>query len=197
LPNSELISHRILDLSASENKFSRIYRGLELFSLATFALAQPLTTLLSGQPTFFIAHHTYREDMFVLLAILFLGPPLLLWLFEALSHRLHPWLGRSARLLVNVGLAGTICLLALRELPIDSDAAHSALALLLGIGFAVLYESRIELKMLFRALAIVPPIFAVLFFTGDEIAPLLEESDPGTRQAAEALMVEIEAALGE
>jgi hypothetical protein len=152
-------------------------RGLHLFALCAFAIAQPLLDLLGRQPEFFVSRGSGALEILLLLAGLLALPPLclvaLLWLARALSRRLEWGLGL---VLVAVLVAASALPPLLRRAVIP-DAAAVALALGAGIAGAALYATRKAARDLTSALAFAPAVFAAIFLLGTDVRKLVFSTD--------------------
>ena len=114
--------------------------SLHILALSGFALAQPLYSLLSGYPEFFVARQSEPVDPILLALILSLGLPSLLILFEGLAraagHGLHTHVHAT---LVSV-LTTAILLQLLNYIPalpgVVSVSAAVLLAMMVSLGLS-------------------------------------------------------------
>lgn len=142
-------------------------RPLHLLALASLAVAQPLFDLLGRTPELFVARGVTPGGLWLLTALLFFGPPLLL----AAMAELCGLLGRSARTVgyqLGLGLlAALFILLALQRYESWPGMLRIAIALLLAAGCAWAYGRYENVRLLLTIL--VPLCFfvplAFLFLT--------------------------------
>jgi len=157
---------------------SGLTRGIHLFVLASFAVAEPLFSLLKPGAAFFAVRRSQPVDLLVLVAALSLGLPLVLWLLQASLGRLRPVLGRAAfggtvALLLTLVLAGPL----VRALD-QSPLVAGPLAVGLGLLGHLLYLRWKPARDLLSFLAPAPLVFAGLFLFHPSIARIRSAADP-------------------
>ena len=111
--------------------------------LSTFALAQPLFSLLSDNPEFFAARGSTAADIIVFALLLVLLPPLVLLAVEL--------------------LAAIVFVQALKDVVGSSDLVLIVLALALGAVAALLYARAEPVRSFMSVLTPAPLVFLVLF----------------------------------
>jgi Sulfatase len=147
---------------------------LELFVLTGFVVAQPLLDVTGKAPDFFLLHRADRGEILLLVALILVGPALLLWLPEVVASLVARERGR--RYLHLAILAGLFALLALeagKKLTPLRGKRLALAALIVGIGVAALYHKWSGLKLWLRYLAPAPLVFALLFATTSPSAKLI------------------------
>jgi hypothetical protein len=148
-------------------------RGLHLFALCAFAIAQPLLDLLGRHAEFFVSHGTSALETLLLVGGLFAVPPLcliaLLWLVRRVSARVERALGL---IFVTVLLCASVLPPLLRSAAV-ADLAAIALALAVGIGAAALYARVKAVRDLTSVMALAPVVFAAIFLLGTDIRKLV------------------------
>ena len=144
-----------------------------LLGLAGVAITQPLLDLFGRNPTFFVAGGYGRRQIVAFALTVAFVPALLLFLVSAapglVNRRLGAWVHGVA-----VGtLAGLFGLVLARTLGVDPPWAAMSLAVLVGIGTAVL-EWRVRLARQFLSyLALGNVAFVVLFLLASPTSELL------------------------
>jgi arylsulfatase A-like enzyme len=111
--------------------------ALHLFVLTSFALVQPLLSVLGASPEFFLALAARPRDVWVLLGTLSLGVPVVLWLVELLAGLVSQALRAVLHALFVVALGALIVLpLVGRFVPLP-DVLSITLALTAGMAAAM------------------------------------------------------------
>jgi hypothetical protein len=151
-------------------------RGLHLFVLSGFALAQPLFDLLGRTPEFFVARGSTSWDVVALGLGLALLPALLLLGAEALAGLAHPRAQDTLHLAFVAGLIALVALQALRRMGDAPGWPLVAAALAAGALATVGYARLAPLRTVVTALAPAPLLFLVLFFVHSPIEALRLES---------------------
>jgi hypothetical protein len=131
--------------------------------LSTFALAQPLFSLLSDNPEFFAARGSSSGDVIVFALLLVLIPPLVLLGIEVLLGLAWPAARRGAHLVLMALLAAVIFVQALKDALGSSDVLLILVALALGAVAAALYARAEPVRSFMSVLTPAPLVFLVLF----------------------------------
>lgn len=131
--------------------------------LSTFALAQPLFSLLSDNPEFFAARGSTPGDVIVFALLLVLVPPLVLLGVEVLIGLTVPAARRGTHLLLMALLAAVVFVQALKDALGSSDVLLIVVALALGAVAATLYARAEPVRSFMSVLTPAPLVFLVLF----------------------------------
>jgi len=131
--------------------------------LSTFALAQPLFSLLSNNPEFFAARGSTAAEIFIFAMLLVLVPPAVLLVLELLAGLAGGRVRRSVHLGLMGLLAAAVFVQALKKSLDASDAVLIALALALGIAAAVAYARAEPVRSFMTVLCLAPVVFLVIF----------------------------------
>lgn len=148
-------------------------RGLHLFALCAFAIAQPLLDLLGRHAEFFVSHGTSAFEIVLLTGGLFAVPPFclvaLLWIVRRVSAPVERGLGLF---FVAVLLGATLLPPLLRTATVP-DFAAVALALGVGLGGAALYARVKAARDLASVMALAPLVFAAIFLLSPDVRKLV------------------------
>jgi uncharacterized membrane protein YgcG len=140
-----------------------LFRFGHLAALCTFALAQPLFSLLKDNPEFFAARGSTGFDIISFSVLLVLVPPLVLILIELLVGLAS----EPAALVVHLVFVGLLVALiaaqALKKATGLSDTALIVLSLVIGALLAALYARAEGLRSFLSVLSPVPVVFLALF----------------------------------
>ncbi|MEJ7750497.1 MAG: sulfatase-like hydrolase/transferase [Thermoleophilaceae bacterium] len=131
--------------------------------LATFALAQPLFSLLSDNPEFFAARGSTPSEIIVFALLLVLVPPLLLLGIELLIGLAGPRARRTAHVVLLGLLAGIVFAQALKRALDGPDLLLILLAVALGALAALAYARAEPVRSFVSVLTPAPIVFLVLF----------------------------------
>ncbi len=131
--------------------------------LSTFALAQPLFSLLSDNPEFFAARGSAPADVIVFALLLVAVPPLVLLGIEVLIGLVAPAARRFTHLGLIALLAAVVFVQALKDALGSSDVLLIVVALALGAVAAVLYARAEPVRSFMSVLTPAPLAFLVLF----------------------------------
>lgn len=131
--------------------------------LSTFALAQPLFSLLSDNPEFFAARGSTPGDVIVFALLLVLVPPLLLLGIEVLLGLAGAIVRRGAHLVLVGLLAAVVFEQALKGPLESSDVVLIGVALALGAVAAALYARADPVRSFMSVLTPAPVVFLVIF----------------------------------
>lgn len=131
--------------------------------LSTFALAQPLFSLLSDNPEFFAARGSTPGDIIVFALLLVLVPPLVLLAVELLVGLASALARRVAHMVFVALLAALVFVQALKGALGSSDVLLILVALALGAGAAVLYARAEPVRSFMSVLTPAPLVFLILF----------------------------------
>ena len=147
--------------------------SLHILVLSGFALAQPLYSLLSGYPEFFVARQSEPVDPILLALILSLGLPSLLILFEGLAkaagHGLHTQVHAT---LVSV-LSTAILLQLLKYIPALPGVVSVSAAVLLAIMVSLAYLRFDTIRTYLTFLAPVVLLFPGLFLLNSDVSRIV------------------------
>jgi Sulfatase len=147
--------------------------GAVVLGLAGVALTQPVLDLFGRNPTFFVAGGYGRRQIVAFALTIAFVPGLLVFLVSAVPGLVNRRLGAWLHGLAVACLAGLFGLVLARNLGAHSPWPALSLALLLGIGTAVL-ECRVRLARQFLSyLAVGNVAFVVLFLVASPTAELL------------------------
>jgi hypothetical protein len=136
---------------------------LHLAVLSTFALAQPLFSLLSDNPEFFAARGSTATDIIVFALLLVVLPPAILLAIELLIGLAGQGPRRIAHLVLLALLAAVVFVQVLKDAFGTSDLVLIVLALALGAGAAVLYARAEPVRSFLTVLSPAPLVFLILF----------------------------------
>jgi hypothetical protein len=154
---------------------------LNLAVLWTFAVAQPLFSLLKDNPEFFAARGSSGWDVISFSVLLVVLPPLVLLAIELLLGLL----GRSARRGVHLtfiaALVALIAAQALKKAFDASDVVLIVLAVAIGVGLAALYARAEPLRSFLNILSPAPLIFLALFLFTAPISKLAFPDEASAR----------------
>lgn len=157
--------------------------GLHLLVLSSFALAQPLFSLLSENVVFFAARGSSRWEIVLFALGLVLVPPLLLLAVEALVGLVHR--GAAAGLhLIFVGLlSGLVAMQVVNRIGDLPQGLFAALVVGVGAGAAVAYARLGAVRSVLTVLGPAPLLFLGLFLFGSPVAKLTLADDAQARPA--------------
>ena len=158
--------------------------GLHITTLWSFAVAQPLFSVLAGNPTFLVAKKLSAADLVIFtLAVCFLVPSLLV-AFEVLAGLL----GRKTRVILHAGFVGL--LLAAIALPILKRYSFGSEQLLVAqaTGFSALsllvYLRSATFRTFLTALSPAPLLFVAVFLLHSPVKGLLTTRQHDPRPAS-------------
>jgi hypothetical protein len=162
-------------------------RALHLLALSAFAIAQPLLDLLGRNAQFFVAHSAGAFEIFALLTVLLVLPPLLLMGVEFLAAMAHR---RAGDVLHTAFVGGLLFLIVLPPLArsVGGAAVPAGAMALVTAGCGVwCYRSLPALKGMLSLMAAGPVVFAGLFLANEDIRRLVfaESKTSGFSASAE------------
>lgn len=134
-----------------------------LMVLCTFALAQPLFSLLSDNPEFFAARGSTPGDVIAFAALLVVVPPLALLALELVVGLAGSRVRAGFHLVLVALLVGVMAVQVVGEALGSSDVAPIAVALALGGAGAALYARAAPVRSFMSVLIPAPLVFLVLF----------------------------------
>ena len=144
--------------------------SLHILVLSSFALAQPLFSLLSGYAEFFVARQSEPVDLILLTLILSLGLPSLGILFEGLASAVgHGFYKHAHATLVSV-LTATIILQLLKNIPGLPGIMLVSAAVLLAIMGSLAYLRFDLIRTYLTVLSPVILLFPGLFLLHSEVS---------------------------
>jgi hypothetical protein len=149
-----------------------LFRFGHLAALCTFALAQPLFSLLKDNPEFFAARGSTGFDIISFSVLLVLLPPLVLILIELLVGLASRPAAGVLHVVFVALLVGLIAAQALKKAIGGSDAVLIALAAVIGMALALLYARTEGLRSFLSILSPVPVVFLALFLFTAPISKL-------------------------
>ncbi len=152
-------------------------RGLHLFVLSAFAVAQPLFDLLGDTPEFFVVRGSTTWDILALALGLILVPPALLLGIEVLGGLFGPRIQTGLHLVFCAGLAGLVALQALKRSADLSPWLSFVIAAAAGAGLAVAYAKRKGVRTFLTVLGPAPLAFLALFLINSPLDKLSLESE--------------------
>jgi hypothetical protein len=139
--------------------------ALHLFVLTSFALVQPLLSVLGASPEFFLALDARPPDVWLLVSTLALGVPAALCAVEGLAGLLWPGLRRMLHALFVTALVALIVLPPLARLVPLPDVASVALAVTGGMAAAMALRrhepARTFVGYCWPAVLVFPAVFAL------------------------------------
>ena len=158
---------------------------LELFVLTGFVVAQPLFDVAGRSPDFFLFRRADRADILLLVALVVLGPALLLWAAEALVGVAVPSLRRTAHLAVVAGLLLLLGVEVLKKLTPVRGVPLLLLALACGLAASLVYARSTVSRLWLRYATPAPLVFVLLFVTVSPVGRLvLPGGDAGRARVA-------------
>lgn len=169
-------------------------RGLHLFALTGFAVAQPLFDVLGRDATFFVARRAQPEEVYLLVAAVLFAAPLVLLACEALGGLL----GRRFQALLHLVFVGGLVLLSAlppflsRLGPGASTALGLGVPALVALVVAAAYARWAPLRAFLGLLSAAPPVYALLFLWGSPVRSVLVGGDverPPKRSDADTTVV--------
>lgn len=152
-------------------------RGLHLFALSSFAIAQPLLDLLSHNAGFLVAHRATPGEIVAIAAALLFSVPVAAWAVEEIFHRMDRRLGWALHLLLVAALTAGGLLPPLARLPATSGTVSAGLAALGGVLGAVGYAHLRPVRRFTSVLGLAPLVFAAAFASSTPISELLATQD--------------------
>jgi hypothetical protein len=152
-------------------------RGLHLFALSAFAVAQPLFDLLGDTPEFFVVRGSTGWDIVAFALGLVLVPPAVLLALEAVAGLVRPRFQDALHLLFVAGLTALLATQALKRAGDLASTAIFALAIVAGAAFAALYAHRGGVRSFLTVLAPAPAVFLALFLLHSPLEKLSLESE--------------------
>ncbi len=151
---------------------------LELFALTGIAVAQPTLDLLGKNPSLFIVWRSDRSRFLALVFLLVLGPPIAMWAVEVAVGAVVPRARRWLHAIFIGVIATVIGVEVIKKATSLGPVAIELLALVVGIGGAVLVFRFHLARVWLRFLAIAPVIFALLFVVASPATPTAFSSPP-------------------
>lgn len=151
---------------------ARLLEAVHLLVLSSFAVAQPLLSVLRTSPAFFVSHRSRPFDIVGLVLVLLLAPPLIAVAITNLVGLLGPRWRRSAQ---AVFVWIFCCLLALTLLSrVSHRTALMVPAAAVAAGLAtVLYLRSSNVRQLLVIGALAPAVFALSFLVTAPVSLLL------------------------
>ena len=147
--------------------------SLHILALSGFALAQPLYSLLSGYPEFFVARQSEPVDPILLALILSLGLPSLLILFEGLARLAGRGLHTHVHATLISVLTTAILLQLLKYIPALPGVVSVSAALLLAIMVSLAYLRFDTIRTYLTFLAPVVLLFPGLFLLNSDVSRIV------------------------
>ncbi|HYM63101.1 MAG TPA: sulfatase-like hydrolase/transferase [Gaiellaceae bacterium] len=163
------------------------FAGVHLLVLSSFALAQPLFSLLSENVVFFAARGSSRWEIVVFALAVVLVPPLLVVAVEALVGLVHTGAAGALHLIVVGLLSGLVAMQVVNRIADLPQSFFGALIVAVAVGAALAYARFGAIRWVLTVLAPAPLLFLGLFLFGSPVAKLVLAPD------AQARPVDIEA----
>jgi hypothetical protein len=175
---------------------AELWAFAEILALCGLAIAQPLLDVTGRSPDFFLFHDAGTADVLLLVAIVTLGPPLLVWGGGALvgllvglpagrfAGAVWRWRARAAVQTATVGLL--LVLLAIqvgKHLPGPRGWPLLAAAGVVGVGGAWAYRRWRAVGQLLRVAAAGPVVLALLFVFASPASAIVLPGDRGATGA--------------
>jgi hypothetical protein len=152
-------------------------RGLHLFVLSAFAIAQPLFDLLSDTPEFFVVRGSTGWDIVALGLGLILLPPVMLLAVEALAGVVSDRAAGALHLVFLGALAVLVVLQGLKKVAdLSTPAAFAVAVAIAALGVAA-YARTSALRTFLTVLAPAPVVFLLLFLANSPIEKLSLENE--------------------
>jgi len=146
--------------------------ALHLGALWALAFVQPMFGLLGDNAEFFIARRNTAFDIVVLALGYGLVPPLLAAGVVWAAGRIRPVLGWALHLALIAALSAAFVLPPLGD-ALSGSAASIAVAVLVGLGAALLYARMAGVRAFLTALSPAPLVFVVLFLAFSPVSDLV------------------------
>jgi len=163
------------------------FAGVHLLVLSSFALAQPLFSLLSENVVFFAARGSSRWEIVVFALAVVLVPPLLVVAVEALVGLVHTGAAGALHLIAVGLLSGLVAMQVVNRIVDLPQTFFGALIVAVSVGAALAYAWFGAIRWVLTVLAPAPLLFLGLFLFGSPVAKLVLAQD------AQARTVDIEA----
>lgn len=116
--------------------------GLTIFALCAITFAQPLYTALGDGASFFVAHNASPLQIFIFVALVSLGVPLLILAIEYIVSKFNPALARGLHAILTMLLATGFCLMLFNKFWTHNPIAAVVLAAALGLIYAILWNKK-------------------------------------------------------
>jgi hypothetical protein len=155
------------------HKSSFLTGSLHVLVLCSFALAQPLFSLLSGYAEFFVARQTESVDLILLTLTLCLGLPVLLILLEGLARAVGTGFYKYAHVGIVTVLTAAIILQLLKKIAGVPGIALVSGAVLLAIMCSVTYIRFDLVRTYLTFLSPVILLFPGLFLLNSEVSRIV------------------------
>lgn len=164
-----------------------VSHALVYVTILTAALAQPLLQLYGGNLAMFAAADMQGAMVLWFMAVVLLGPPLTLWLVEAVVSLVRPtWQTRTHHVLVFLGFWGFVNLLT-RDVSVGPWPVGLAVTALVAAALVVLYAHRSQVRTWLKWMSPLALAVAVLFtlavrdvvWVPEVVALELKETDRG------------------
>lgn len=163
---------------------SRGRRLAELFALTGFAVAQPVLDVTGRSPDFFLFRQPSIAEMWVLVGLLVLGPPLLLWAAEIVAGVASRTAERALHLLFLAGLL-TVVVVQVGKQNDFYGRYLAAAALVAGCAVTVLLARVEKVREVVGYASPAPVVFVLLFALTAPAGALLRPAKEGAAAAAE------------
>jgi sulfatase-like protein len=159
------------------------FAGLHLLVLSSFALAQPLFSLLSENVVFFAARGSSRWEIVVFALGVVLVPPLLFLAVEALVGLVDTRAARALHLVFVGLLSGLVAMQVVNRIGDPPQALFVALVVGIAVGAAFAYVRLRAIRSVLTVLGPAPLLFLGLFLFGSPVAKLTLAQDAQARPA--------------
>ena len=169
--------------SAPAHSDTRLRRLGELLALTGFAVAQPVLDVTGRSPDFFLFRRPTRPQLWLLMAVVVLVPPLLLWLAEVVAGLASRVAERALHLLFACGLL-TVVVVQVGKQSGYFGRRLAAVALLAGIVATVLLARSEKLRQALLYASPAPLVFLLIFVLTAPSGALLRPAKAGEGVAA-------------
>ncbi|HLM32875.1 MAG TPA: sulfatase-like hydrolase/transferase [Gaiellaceae bacterium] len=159
------------------------FAGIHLLVLSSFALAQPLFSLLSENVVFFAARGSSRWEIFVFALGVVLVPPLLLLAMEALVGLVHAGAADGLHLIFVGFLSALVVMQVVNRLGDPPEGFFAALVVGAAAGVAFAYARVSAVRSVLTVLAPAPLLFLGLFLFGSPVSKLTLADEAQARPA--------------
>ncbi len=150
---------------------------VHLAVLSAFGIGQPLLNLLGKYPAFFAAHNSTGKEVIGFGLFILLIPPLILIAIEALVALVSARARVVVHLVFVAGLAAVFALQIVRRFDSLNSSIILLLAIVIGVGIAVLYSRAEAMRSLLSILGLAPILFLFLFVFVSPVSKIVSGSD--------------------
>lgn len=153
-------------------------QSLQIFGVASLAIAQPLLALLGENPTYFVAHGAGPLDI-VTFAVAIVLLPALAFIIPVLLVRLISRRAGDIAAAIAIGILATLVLLGAFDRLSTVRIRYWLAILAMGTALVALCYMRLRVVRLFALyLGFAPVLFVAMFLFTSGVQPLVFEDDP-------------------